>query len=276
MRLPEEGGSGSCALPGDTFRSISPSGEVGMEASGFPRSCPGKRLSVDLGLRTDGFADAFECGDALSGDGLEAFFQRLGVVGDEFGPVSGARYLDVKRLRRAQLGMVRLHRGDDVVHRAPLKGVHGRGPGAIEMAQLGLAGGQCELAAFLQNERHPPVPDPEYLGGGAVYESQPLVVPGPAYPVAGAKLDCFGAVDLGPAPTSADPGRLPVHDRALRAFQPDGSTLAIDAQDTPLLALLDPEPPVGAVEGDHVAGRVVGRERLLPRSCSPWKRAAAS
>ena len=119
-----------------------------------------RRLSVESGFRTDGFADAFECGDALAGDGFEAFPERFRVVGDEFGPITGAAYLDIKRFRRGQLGMVRLHRGNDVIHRAPLKGVHGRGPGTVEMAQLRVAPGQDEPAAFLQGECHPSVPDP--------------------------------------------------------------------------------------------------------------------
>ena len=115
---------------------------------------------VEPRLGADRFADALECGDTLAGDGFEAFFQRLRVVGDEFGPVPGAAYLDVKRFGRGQLGVVRLHCGDDVIHRAPLKGVHGRGPGAVEMAQLRIAPGQDELFAFLQGERDPAIPDP--------------------------------------------------------------------------------------------------------------------
>ena len=161
------------------------------------------------------------------------------------------------------LGMVRLHRGDHVVDRATLESVHGRCPCVIEMAQLRIAPGQGQLAAFLQPERHSPVPDARDLGGAAVHEPQPGIVAGPADAVPGAKLDPFAAVNLRAAPASADFDRFPVDGRAVRAFEMHDPLAVIDAHDAPFLALFDPEALVGTVEGHHIAGRIVGAKRLL-------------
>ena len=83
--------------------------------------CLSRRLALHL-------PDPFERGDPLAGDGLELRPQLGRVVGDQFGPVAGARYLDVEALLRGEVRVVRPDRGDHVVDRPPLERVHGRGP----------------------------------------------------------------------------------------------------------------------------------------------------
>ena len=214
-------------------------------------------------LDPDALADAFERRDALAGDRFEPFLQRLGVVGDQLGPVAGSRNLDVERLDRGQTGVVRFHRRDHGVDRAALERMHGRCPGAVEMAQLRIARGQREPAPVLQREGHPPVADVQDFGRDAVDDPEAGVVARPPDAVAGAKLDNLGPVDLGSALAPADLRRLPGDAPAVRAFEMDGSPLALDALDAPFVALCDPEALVGTVEGDHIAGRVVGDQRLL-------------
>ena len=45
--------------------------------------------------------------------------------------------------------MVRFHGGDDGIDSLALEGVDGRGPGAVDMAKLGNAGGHAERAPVL-------------------------------------------------------------------------------------------------------------------------------
>ena len=80
--------------------------------------------------------------DALAGSGPSG---RSGLR-----TVAGAGYLDIERLGGGQMGVVCLHCGDYSVHRAAVEGVHGRGPGVIEVAQLRVTRREGELAALLQ------------------------------------------------------------------------------------------------------------------------------
>ena len=57
-----------------------------------------------------------------------------------------------------------------------------------------------------------------------------------------------------------------MHQAVLAAVEQHGAAPVVDTDDAPLVAHLDAEPPVGAVEGDGVARRIVPRER---RGSSP-------
>ena len=85
--------------------------------------------------------------------------------------------------------MVRLHRGDHGIDRAALERVHGGGSGAVDMAELRVAGDEVERAPVLRAERNPAVLDRRDLGGAAVDEPEPGIVPGPADAVASPELD---------------------------------------------------------------------------------------
>ena len=67
-------------------------------------------------------------------------------------------------------------------------------------------------------------------------------------------------VDLGAAAAPADLGGLPVHQAVLAAVEQHRAAPVVDADDAPLVVLLDAEPPVGAVEGEDIARRIVPRE----------------
>ena len=159
--------------------------------------------------------------------------------------------------------MTGLHGGDHIVHRAPLEGVHGRGPGMVEMAQLRVAAPEFELLPVLEPEGYPAVCDRFDFGGAAVDQPQPGIVAGPADAVAGAKLDPLGPVDLGAAPAPADFAGLPGDRAAPAVVQQHAAAPVIDARDAALVAFLDADPLVGAVERDDIAHPVVAGERLF-------------
>ena len=52
-----------------------------------------------------------------------------------------------------------------------------------------------------------------------------------------------------------------MHQAVLAAVEQHRAAPVVDADDAPLVVLLDAEPPVGAVEGDDIARRIVPRER---------------
>ncbi len=133
----------------------------------------------------------------------------------------------------------------------------------VEMAELRVVPAQFELLAVLQLERHPAVRDREHLGGPAVHQPQPGIVAGPADAVAGAKFYVLPAVDLAAAPVSADLAGFPGDGPAVPPVQHDLAGLVVHARHTALVALLDADPLVGAVERHHVADRVVAGERLF-------------
>ena len=95
--------------------------------------------------------------------------------------------------------MVRLHRGDHGIHRPALKRMHGRGPGAVDMAKLRIARCKIEHAPVPEAERHLAACDRRDLGRLAVDEPEAVVVTRPADAVAGAKLDVLAPVHLDPA-----------------------------------------------------------------------------
>ena len=180
----------------------------------------------------------------LSGGRFQTLAQRPGIVGDELGAVAGTADLDVEALLRGEMGVIRLHHGNHVVHGASLEGMNGRGPGMVEMA---------ELRSVLAERRHPSVLEPERdsasfdrmnLGGVAVDEPETGIVPGPADAVAGAQLDRLGTVDLDGAAPAADPARLPRDRLPAPAFQHHRPGRMIDAGHAAFVALLDTEAPV--------------------------------
>ena len=92
---------------------------------------------------------------------------------------------------------------------------------------------------------------------------RPHIVPRPADAVARAELHGFRLVDLDPARARGEPVGLPGDGAAVLAKEVHGPRPVIDARDPQLVALLDPEPLIGTVEGDDIARPVVGGERLL-------------
>jgi len=76
--------------------------------------------------------------------------------------------------------------------------MHGRGPGAVDMAKLRVPLVEVERVPVLETDRHPAVLDRRDLGGGAVDEPEPGIVAGQADAVAGAELQPFRAVELDP------------------------------------------------------------------------------
>ena len=129
------------------------------------------------------------------------------------------------------------------------------------MAELWIARVHVERAPVLEPERHPPVVGRRHLRGPAIDEAERAIVAGSADAVADAELDALGPVDLGAAPASADLGGLPEHQAVLAAVEQHRAAPVVDTDDAPLVVLLDAEPPVGAVEGDDIARRIVPRER---------------
>ena len=137
------------------------------------------------------------------------------------------------------------------------------------MAKLRIAGGEVERAPVAEAERHLAACDPRDFGGGAVDEPEPGVVAGPADAVAGAKLHLFGPIHLDPARARSEPVGLPGDGLSVLSLQHHRVGLAVHTRDAQLVALLDPETLVGAVEGNDIAARVVGAERLLGIGVAP-------
>ena len=75
----------------------------------------------------------------------------------------------------------------------------------------------------------------------------------PANAVTRAQLDVLGPVDLAAAPATADFFRLPGDSPAVLAFKHDLAGLVVHARDPALVALVDADPFVGAMEGHHIA-----------------------
>ena len=159
--------------------------------------------------------------------------------------------------------MVRLHRRDHVVDGAAMERMHGRGPGAVDVAKLRIARCEIEHAPVLETERHLVSLDLRDLCRLAVNEPETGVVARPADAVARPKLHVLHPVDLDPAASRGEPSRLPGDRSAVLAFEIHRVPPVIHPGDAELVALFDAEALVGAVERDHVAGPVVGRQRLL-------------
>ena len=66
---------------------------------------------------------------------------------------SRAGDLDVEALLRCEMGVIRLHRLIHDVHGPALGRVHGRGPGAVDVAKLRIAGRKIQHAPVLEAER---------------------------------------------------------------------------------------------------------------------------
>ena len=66
-------------------------------------------------------------------------------------------------------------------------------------------------------------------------------------------------------------GFHPVHQAVLAAVEQHRATPVVDADDAPLVVLLDAEPPVGAMEGDDIARRIVPASAAIhhPRALLP-------
>ena len=101
---------------------------------------------------------------------------------------AGATNLHVEGFLGGQVSVLRFHRRDHPVHGAALERVHGRRPGPVDMAQLGIVSGQRQNPAVLQPECDRGFADRRHLRRTAVHQPVPPVVAGPAYAVAAAKL----------------------------------------------------------------------------------------
>ena len=97
---------------------------------------------------------AVERRDALSSGLLELVGELPGVVRDQRGAVSRTADRHVEGLLGSEPGVVRGHGGDDPVHRPALERVHGRRPGPVKMAELGIAVGEPGRRSVLQAEAH--------------------------------------------------------------------------------------------------------------------------
>ena len=140
--------------------------------------------------------ERFERRDPLAGERKKLLLQRRPVVGHELGAVACAADLDVEHLLIGEVRVVRLDRRDHRVHRSSLERMHGRGPGAVDVAELQIAGVHIEHAPVLEPEGDPPVVHCRHVGGLTVHEPEACIVPGPADAVARAKLHPFDLVDL--------------------------------------------------------------------------------
>ena len=72
-----------------------------------------------------------------------------------------------------------LHRGDHVVHRAPLERVHRGRPGAVDVPKLGIVLAQFQVPPVLQTKENLPVLHARDLDQAAIHEPQARVVPRP-------------------------------------------------------------------------------------------------
>ena len=75
----------------------------------------------------------------VAGKRLDLLSERRLVIGHELRPVARPADLDIQHLPVGEVGMGGLDRSDDVVDGASLERVHGRGPGAVDMAELRVA-----------------------------------------------------------------------------------------------------------------------------------------
>ena len=157
--------------------------------------------------------------------------------------------------------MVRLDRGDHVIDRPPLERVHGRGPARSIWRS-------CGSPAFMSSVR--PSSSRNITGPplAAVTSAVWLLTTQSRHRCGARGCDrrrrarCpRPGCDHGAAPASADLGGLPEHQAVLAAVEQHCAAPVVDADDAPLVVLLDAEPPVGAVEGDDIARRIVPRER---------------
>ena len=69
--------------------------------------------------------------------------------------------------------MIGLNRGNHGIDGPSLERVHGRGPGAIDMAKLRVSGAHVEHAPVLEAETDPPALHRRHLGRLAVDEPSP-------------------------------------------------------------------------------------------------------
>lgn len=106
----------------------------------------------------------------------------------------------------------------------------------------------------LQAERRPVACDACDLGGAGVDQSETHVAAGPADAVVAAELDLFGAVGLDVAGPHGEPVWVPVDRAAVLFLEGNRVRLAVDPEDAKLIALVEREPPVGAVEGANSGG----------------------
>ena len=162
--------------------------------------------------------------------------------------------------------MVRLDRGDHVIDRPPLERVHGRGPARSIWRS-------CGSPAFMSSVRPSSSRNVTRPSLAAVTSAVRLLTrqSPPSLRVQRMRSPAQSSmpsarVDLGAAAAPADLGGLPVHQAVLAAVEQHRAAPVVDADDAPLVVLLDAEPPVGAVEGDDIARRIVPRER---RGSSP-------
>lgn len=85
---------------------------------------------------------AVERRDAFPGGLLELVGELSGIVGDQLGSVPRPADRHVERPLRGEFRVIRRHGSDDPVHHPALKRMHGRGPGAVEVPELGVAVGE--------------------------------------------------------------------------------------------------------------------------------------
>ena len=183
------GGPGRC----DRSRARSPSparsnGAVARELRSRSRSrCRKGSASRSCGVRAASSLALPSIAGPSGGDGAMASsaamrspvaasrrsLQRAAVVGHELGMKAGTADLHVEGLLGGQVGVLRLHRRDHPVHGAALEGVHGRRPGPVDMAQLGIVSGQRQRPAVLQPERNRSVADRRHLRRAAVHQPVP-------------------------------------------------------------------------------------------------------
>ena len=192
--------------------------------------------------------------DPLPRRGFQPLAQGLRVVRHEFRPVPGAADLDVERLLVGEVGVVRLHGGDDGIDRPALEGVDGRGPCAVDVAKLGIGGRHVEDAPVLDAEGDAAAPDVRHLGALAVHETEVRIVAGPADFVALTQFHPLDLVDLDTSASCRETARLPADFPSMPAFQDDCAVRVVHSRHAQFIPFLDAQALVGAVEGDDVAG----------------------
>ena len=213
----------------------------------------------------EGLADGLQRPVAGALAPRERVGERLAVVGQQHEVLRRPAHLHVEQ--RALVQVFAVEHRDDGARGAPLRGVHRRAPGVVEVAELGIGAGEAEARPVLGREAHPLRPDGEHAGGVAVHQRRRPgrggAVAGPADGVAGAELEGDGVEDPQIArdvARRAEAPRRPVgvgeHHRAV-----------LEAGD---FAVVARAAAVGvAVEGHRVAERVAAKLRGLRAGEAP-------
>ena len=197
---------------------------------------------------------------------LQRLLQGLAVVGHQHEAVPRPARLDVEPRLSGQPAVSGIQHADRRVPCHSLRRVNGRAPGVVDMTELRVVAGKRQRLSAAEVEAHPAGVDPEHHRLPSVEEVVPLVVPGPADPVARPDPDARRLVD---PETVAHPAvARPDADRAPRGVIEEDEPV-LGACDPAGVPFVHPERRHPRVEDHEVARLVVADVRPLGRRQVP-------